>query len=68
MLRQSEDLNQQTFRYPLVEKGAEVAHAIAPELVSLNRDKDLVLQEILDCSAAGQPLDSAQLMIKLPHF
>lgn len=49
-----------------VEKGAKVAHAIAPELVSLNRDKDLVLHQILDRSAAGRLLVSAQLTIKLP--
>lgn len=36
-----------------VEKGAKVTHAIASELVSLNRDKNLVLHQILHCSATG---------------
>lgn len=49
-----------------VEKGAEVTHAVASELVSLNGDKDLVVHQVLDGSAAGRLLVSAQLTNKSP--
>lgn len=49
-----------------VEKGAQVTHTIAPELVSLDGDKDLVVHQILHSSAAGGLLGSAELPTKLP--
>ncbi|KAG7239525.1 hypothetical protein INR49_028827 [Caranx melampygus] len=55
----------------LIDKGdleecAKVAHAVAFELVPLNGDKDLVVHQILDGSAAGCLLVSAQLATELP--
>lgn len=49
-----------------VEKGAEVAHAVTSELVSLNGDEDLMVHQVLDGSAAGRLLVSAQLTTELP--
>lgn len=49
-----------------VKECAKVAHAVAFELVSLNGDKDLVVHQILNGSAAGRLLVSAQLAIELP--
>lgn len=48
------------------EKGAEVAHAVASELVSLDRDENLMVHQILHGSATGRLLVSAQLPTKLP--
>lgn len=49
-----------------IEKGTEITQAIAPELVSLDGNKDVVLHQILDGSRPGDLFVSAQLTIKLP--
>lgn len=49
-----------------IEKGAKITQAIAPELVSLNGNKDVVIQQILDSPRTRHLLVSVQLPIKLP--
>lgn len=49
-----------------IRKGTKIAQAVAPELVSLNGNKDVVLHQILDGSRTGNLFVSAQLTIKLP--
>lgn len=48
------------------EESTKVAPAVPFELVLLDRNKDLVLHQVLDRSAAGRLLVSAQLAAELP--
>lgn len=51
---------------PSVEKGAEVALAVAPELVSLYGGEDLVLRQVVVHAAARRLFVSTQLAAELP--